>query len=76
MYLENDNDNIAMALLPMRVHSGSYDCMVMSQRMDSNLKEGVATATISLQISNSDAYIKGDEQTIFIPYVCVKRVNK
>ena len=47
MYLENDNDNIAMALRPMRVHSGSCDCMAMSQRTHSDRKEGVGTATIS-----------------------------
>ena len=46
MYLEND-DNIAMALQPMRVHSGSCNCMAMSQRRHSDRKEGVTTATIS-----------------------------
>ena len=49
MYLENDNDNIAMALRPMRVHSGICDCMAMSQHRNSDRKEGVATATISLR---------------------------
>ena len=49
MDLENDNDNISIALRPMQVHSGICDCMAMSQRSNNNLKEGVATATISLR---------------------------